>query len=489
MTNLHQFVTTLRTIIIHKTALALLCGSSYALPAPAHAGPVYRYTIEVDRALSTLRVEARFEEAVEHVRARSRNAGEFLVTAQDCERDAAIAFRDRRFDLPEGGIACLEYVVDLRAAAAAERRNATLADDNIVVSPAAWLWRPPLGATMRLEARFRIPEPVFVSLPWEPIAGERDAYVLRDSPRNARALAAFGRFDTARADVAGARLRIAVMQPRSGMAAEPLVDWLGDAANNVTLAYGRFPNPSPHVVVIPVGRGGWQSASPVPFGRVVRDGGESIELYVDETRDIAAFRNDWTATHEFGHLMLPFVPRTHRWLTEGFAQYYQNVLLARAGRYDDRRAWQELYEGFERGRASQPDLSPNEAAEAGIGAATMKIYWSGATLALMADVEMRRRPDGGESLDRVLDRLQRCCLPSSRAWSGPELLHKLDELAGAPVFMPLYLAHADRSGFPDVLPLLARLGVRVEDGRVTLDEEAELAAIRRAITANPSAIY
>ena len=36
-----------------------------------------------------------------------------------------------------------------------------------------------------------------------------------------------------------------------------------------------------------------------------RDGGESIELFVDERRPIEDFYDEWTATHEFSHLMLP----------------------------------------------------------------------------------------------------------------------------------------------------------------------------------------
>ena len=120
--------------------------------------------------------------------------------------------------------------------------------------------------------------------------------------------------------------------------------------------------------------------------------------------------------------MLPYIKTRYRWVSEGFASYYQNVLLARAGQYTEQRAWQKLWEGFERGRKSRPELSANGAARTGIRAATMKIYWSGAAIALLADVELRRRSNGAESLDMVLDRLAQCCLPSDRAWSGPELI-------------------------------------------------------------------
>jgi predicted metalloprotease with PDZ domain len=112
----------------------------------------------------------------------------------------------------------------------------------------------------------------------------------------------------------------------------------------------------------------------------------------------------------------------------------------------------------------------------------MKVYWSGASLALMADVELRRRSGGAESLDSVLEQFQRCCLPSPRSWSGVELFRKFDALIGEPLFMDLYRRYADAADFPDARPLLGQLGVEVRDGQFHLNDDAELALIREAIT-------
>jgi hypothetical protein len=172
-------------------------------------------------------------------------------------------------------------------------------------------------------------------------------------------------------------------------------------------------------------------------------------LYVDVTRPLADLEYDWTATHEFSHLLLPRVSWRQKWISEGFASYYQNVLMARAGRYSQDDALQRLRAGLERGRASRPELSPNQAAQEGIRSARMKIYWSGAAIALLADIRLRERSVGTESLDLVLDRFQRCCLPSQRRWSGPELFSRFDSLIDEPVFMPLYRQYADSAGFPD----------------------------------------
>ena len=174
--------------------------------------------------------------------------------------------------------------------------------------------------------------------------------------------------------------------------------------------------------------------------------------------------------------------RQQKWISEGFAQYYQNVLLARSGTYDELKAWQKLYEGLERGRLSRPEMSPNEAASGSVRGGLMKVYWSGAALALIADVTLREQSSGEESLDLVLDKLQACCLPSDRMWSGPELFTKMDSLTAYPIFMQLYRRYADTAGFPDMRPLIERLGLSVSNGKVRLRRHAELAGIRLAIT-------
>ena len=285
----------------------------------------------------------------------------------------------------------------------------------------------------------------------------------------------------AREQVGGATLHIEIRQPVDQQKAAELIEWVRASANNVELAYGRFPNPAAKIVVIPSANNSWGSNSSVIFGRVTRSKGETVELFVNPERPIEEYYESWVATHEFSHLMLPLLHERHRWISEGFASYYQNVLMSRAGHYSAETAWSELSAGFERGQASRPELSPNEAGRAGMRSARMKIYWSGAAIALLADVELRKRSDGAESLDTVLGKLQSCCLPSRRQWSGPRLFERLDSFVDEPVFMPLYRKYANERGFPDLQPVLADLGVLQDGNDVTLSEDAPLSNIRRAI--------
>jgi hypothetical protein len=112
----------------------------------------------------------------------------------------------------------------------------------------------------------------------------------------------------------------------------------------------------------------------------------------------------------------------------------------------------------------------------------MKVYWSGAALALMADVTLRERSGGEQTLDTVLRNFQDCCLPSPDVWTGPEFYAKLDSLIDEPVFMPLYRRYADTAGFPDTSEVFERLGIRVHGDDVSLRRRAELVEVREAIT-------
>jgi hypothetical protein len=451
----------------------------------AQAGEPHQYRVSIDEGMQRMVVEARFSSAVDTVTARSRDAGEFLIDVRDCDDASPIRLRNRRMMLPAGGIRCMSYAVDLVAAARRGIHNRSLAAENIVVSPALWLWRPALRGDAEIHVHFDVPTDLQVSLSWQRLGLAPNSYRLGSSPESSEAAAVFGKFDYSEIEVPGATLRVSVLRTANetehAMDLKSINEWLESTATDVSLAYGRFPNPSPQVVVIPADdqrRG----AGAVPFGRVTRDGGEAIELFVNRDQPMQAFLDDWTATHEFSHLMLPYVAPAHRWVSEGFAQYYQNVLLARSGTYEPIDAWQKLYDGLERGRQSRPELSPNEATARGMRNGRMKIYWSGAAIALMADVTLRERSGGTMTLDDVMGRLQDCCLPSNRTWSGPELFETLDMLAGRAVFMPLYKRYADTAGFPDTRPLFERLGFVVSGNGLKVRRGGELQHIRTAIT-------
>ena len=474
----------MRTIIISKAFTPIIVASlvfaSLAKDTFAAAAS-HSYDVAVDKDLSRIEVTARFAVHTDSVFARSANADHFLIAAEDCDSGRKILAQGRRLQLPDAGIRCLKYTIDLGKAAREDRRNDDLLDSNVVVSPSVWMWRPRLRDGDEIEVKLQLPEGVQVSLPWPTIGAQNNTYRMTTSPQSGSAIAAFGKFDIVVARVGNVDLPIVYLRSSDRRPSAPIIEWVRDNASNITLAYGRFPNPLARVVVLPQKNRRGDSA--VQFGRVVRDGGETVELMVDPTQPIESFYDSWTATHEFSHLMLPYVHRDYRWISEGFAQYYQNILQARAGRYTQQYAWQKLYDGLQRGHDSAPALSPNAAASADERDTRMKVYWSGAALALLADTELRLRSGGEDSLDDVLDRFQRCCLPSPRTWSGIELFARFDSLTETPLFVDLYKQYAETPGFPATSRILERLGIELRGTDIHLRNDAELAEIRAALTA------
>lgn len=464
----------LRTIIIKRLSLVAVFTATSATAA------THEYVVTVAEDLRQIQVVARFGTAVKDVSARSRSAGDFLISAHDCDRDIALPVAPRLV-VPNDGLRCLAYRVDLEKAARLNRRYDQSDANTLIVQIPLWMWRPRLGGTDEVIVSFELPDDVNVSVPWRPLADRDHSFRLESSPQSGSAIAIFGEFAAETVHVADADLRIVSVPSRANPINPEIVDWIRKTAEHITLAYGRFPNPHARVLLLPVANRRAESA--VQFGRVVRDGGETIELMVDPTRPEESFLGDWTATHEFSHLMLPYIDRGERWISEGFAQYYQNILLARAGRYTQQFAWQKLNDGLVRGRESSPELSPNEAADGEERNTRMKVYWSGAALALLADVELRRRSGGEESLDHVLGRFQSCCLPSRRTWTGMELFEKFDSLIDEPLFADLYQRYADAAGFPEFRPVLDQLGIIVAGQDVRFADDAELAEIRDSLTA------
>ena len=84
----------------------------------------------------------------------------------------------------------------------------------------------------------------------------------------------------------------------------------------------------------------------------------------------------------------------------------------------------------------------------------------------------------------MLGRLAACCLPSQRVWTAAELFTRLDELAGADVFMPLYESRMREPGMPDLTDLYAELGIEpTSDTAVRLTDAGRRSAVREAIMA------
>lgn len=255
-----------------------------------------------------------------------------------------------------------------------------------------------------------------------------------------------------------------------------VITWIESTADALARVYGRWPRDYWQVRVQPIPSRG---SDPVPWAQVNRGDPDVVSFYIDANASHDKLVNNWTAYHEFSHLLIPYRGWGDMWFSEGLASYYQNLLQARHGIFDEREMWQRLYDGFMRGRKNRrPDLSLGELSDRMREERSfMRVYWSGAWYFLAADAELRRRSGGRKSLDTALQQLNICC--REQILSARQIASRLDTLSGESVFLPLFNEVSDSRALPEFETLYRELGISVHRGRVSLDEDHAKAALRR----------
>ena len=457
-----------RKLTLNRVLLVLL------LPLAAHATDHYEARFSDD--LDTVSVRACFDgDAPSELQ---RHADAHRYTRQ-------LLAAGRRLDEPQAGAtlvlpamppdSCLEWRLDLREALReGGYRSAFRAGDGVLISTSLWYWS---AAGRDARVRVSVPAGMRFSSPWPRV--EENIYAPLPGPSWWSSRTAVGPFEQRNIPLPGAQLQLALAGDFSPAQADTMAAFVQRAANAVVPVLGHFPRPSLQVLVVPIGA----RSEPVPWAHVTRGGGPAVEFFVDADRPLTEFDADWTATHEFSHFLLPYVAYNDRWLSEGLASYFQNVLRARDGRLAEQAAWQRLHDGFERGRRASKDESLIAAARGGRGN-TMRVYWAGAALLLQADVALRRQSGDSWSLDAALQAFNGCCVEPGASWRARDLLRKLDQLTGTGVFEELYQQQVLDTRFADLSGLYRELGLQVRGGQVILNDQAPLAGVRRAIMRN-----
>lgn len=373
--------------------------------------------------------------------------------------------------------ACLNWQTDFTSALnERDYRLILQRGDDLVMNPRLWFWKGPKNRDLLVEAR--LPAGVSISTPWKEVnrAGSNIWFRPDKTSSDWESRIALGKFEVDIIRVPGAEIRLAAPGDLSASQRTQIRAWIEQAINTVTSVYGYFPQAQPQVLVIPVGA----RDKAVLWANVLRGGGMASIFYIDETRPLEDFMEDWTTTHEFSHMLIPYISSRDRWLSEGLASYYQNVLRARDGRLTDTEAWQKLYDGFERGRKGTRGGSLKQATRSGRGS-IMRVYWSGAALLLMADIRLREITNGLQSLDTALKSLSSCCMGNGTTWRARDMLQQLDKLTGTSIFMGLFDEYVPAHSFPDMDSTWKDLGINTRYNRVSLMPSAPLADVRNAI--------
>jgi len=433
------------------------------------------YRVVFSDSLDKVTVEACFDGKPPRYLYRSSSAAPFIDFIEADGRRIDPSTRYGRFRLPSmPENRCARWRVDLAAAvSSAGDRVALDVDGTYLTNTNLWFWRDNDRRDIRVSVR--LPTGMSLSVPWPEVAGsEGQEFRPAATPAGWSSRSAIGNFDIQRVPVPGTTLRLATIGNLDRVQQTRYFEWMRETGTSVASVYDEFPQPEPQILVVPIG----PRNEVVPWAHVIRGGGPAVEFFVDETRGIDSLREDWTATHELSHLLLPLVSSRDRWLSEGLASYYQNVLRARDGRLTELEAWQKLHSGFERGRkATRKGQDLASATRDGWGS-VMRVYWSGAAMMLKADASLRRLSGGQQSLDTALGALHDCCFDTNRSWRASELFSQLDTLTGYAVFTDLYREHVTDESFPDLDDTYQHLGVVSGSRKISLDPEAPGSRIR-----------
>jgi hypothetical protein len=246
--------------------------------------------------------------------------------------------------------------------------------------------------------------------------------------------------------------------------------WVTRAATAIRAYYGHFPVQHAHITVERVHGNG------VQWARTFASSGAHVRIGVGSETTLEQFESDWILTHEFVHLALPQLADQHDWLQEGAATYVEPVARARAGQLSAERVWANFVLLMPNGLPSANDRGLDYAST------WARTYWGGALFCLVADVEIRQRSDNRFGLQDTLRAILDDGGTLDHRWQIREALRSGDRAIGMPVLSELYEQWRQTPMQVDLESLWRDLGVERNGHRTSLNDEAPLARIRRAIT-------
>ncbi len=360
-------------------------------------------------------------------------------------------------------------------------KSRQVTQQQIQLSLDQWLCLPTQHGGVALTVEFHLPAGFEVSSPGKLISSTEHSRVYRLRPRSddLASVIAVGHFDKLIRSDKSARIEVALMEGHQPYDHAKIMQWVDANITALQQLYGDFPVPDLQLLVVPVGK----DREPVPWGESTRGGGDAVHVYIDETQPLQALLSDWVLIHELSHLLHPSISDNGRWLSEGLASYYQNVLAARGGLITEKKAWDNLDAGFMRGVKGTPSGQTLAQVTQTIYKTHrfMRVYWSGAAISLLADTRLRRLSHNQQSLDSVLQQFAQCCLPADKEWTALALMQKFDDLSNTKIFTDLYTEYVDSTQFPLLQPTYLQLGLIPSGAHVALSATAPELAVRRAI--------
>lgn len=347
--------------------------------------------------------------------------------------------RNRRFLTPESHLKTVSYTVNLRHnstqwAIARWHHPLRISDwTNWLLTPVQWSMGQPF------ELHVSVPDGGRAVLPFQ-VLETRDGFArYRVTPvlPSHGGISLFGNVQVRQIELSGQRLFI-VVTGDSTQRTEKMVEWAVNVATIAAIEHQAAPGQDALINLIPVPL----VNSVVPWAHVKRGGGSHIIAYVQEDAAPEELMKDWTLFHEMTHLYHPYLHSGGRWVSEGFASYYQNLYRSTGGVVDPEYAWERLVAGWERGRKENESNGNRPVTEGG----RMRTYWTAAALAYEADLRLREQ---GLSLAGIMGDFASRRMPVDRSWHPRDYLAALDDRVPDPVLVPLYDEYVRDRYFPE----------------------------------------
>jgi hypothetical protein len=376
----------------------------------------------------------------------------------------------------------LRYKYDL-AAAADHFNNADLVqrhEQAMTFSDEAVLLRPdplPLPVSPSLpspsiDVEFELPTGTALTVPWQKLPGPGLRYQLDAAQYDGGSYVTFGAVRPL-GTLALAHSQVELHLVGKSRASDlELRTWIEQASRASERLYGPQMPSKVHIVIV-----AWPGQTELgSFGTVLRPLRPSVLIYFGADATRFPLSDDWVATHEIFHIGNPLMRYKVPWFVEGFTTYYQDILRARLGALTAKEAWSDLWDGFR--RHCQPDGTSLETESANLHKTYRytRVYWGGACLAFLLDVEIRKKSQGKRSLDDVMRSLRKQSLHTRL--DEESVLEGLGQ-ASSPALVRRYLR--ERNALP-LRETLTLLGIEpVGDDSVRLRDDAPLSALRRAM--------
>lgn len=454
-----------------------------ALAAPVETGPtpLLRYEVHASAQAAELRVEALFPPGTSAELAVERGYERYLreVEVSDGEHFLPMARAGeawRAEACPSRGCRVRYRYLLAKAASAKDDVDEALAHGGAyLATPPLWLLRPTKDLD---EARARLhvslpPGLRFVTGLFPAPGGGADTYETDLWELDAAPYSAFGPLQTLSAEVLGGRLEVAILPGGLVRSEKEILAWATRSAQLVGTYFAGFPVPRLALFLVPTG------GSEIGLGTTMGHGGAAIVIFLGRGVPVAELQDDWVLPHEMIHLAMSPLRLRHRWLKEGIATYVEPIVRARAGEIPPERVWDHFLESMKEGLPGWRDRGLDNTPTWG------RLYWGGALFCMLADIEIRERTHNRKSIDDAFRAVVKAGGNISVSWDIEQVLSEGDRGTGVPVLTELYRRMADQPVPVDLPALWRRLGVARRGDSVVFNEDAPLAALRRAITAPP----